>query len=252
MAAAVEIEGLWEGYRPKTKWGRVRRHEWHWALRDVSLEVAAGEALGVVGGNGSGKTTLLRCVAGVIRPTRGQLRVHGRVSSLIDLAAGVSRDLTGHENLVIGGVLLGLTRAELKARYDDIVAFSGLPEEVLSEPLHTYSQGMLLRQVFSVVLHSQPSVLLVDEVLAVADDAFRAASAARIEELRARGCAVILVSHDLDLVAARCERVGLLDAGSLLFVGQPEEALARYGDLLSAAAASGSSRPWTRHAGRRR
>jgi ABC-type polysaccharide/polyol phosphate transport system ATPase subunit len=228
VTTTVVVDGLWEGYRPKTGRGGLRRGQWHWALRDVSFEASAGELVGVVGGNGSGKTTLLRCVAGVLRPTRGRVSTSGRVSSLIDLTAGVSRDLTGHENILIGGVLLGMTRAEIQTRYDEIVRFSGLSDDHLSEPIHTYSAGMMLRQACALVLHSDPSVLVVDEVLAVGDEAFHADCLARMDALQSGGCTVVLVSHELELVRERCKRVAVLDTGSLVFDGPTVEALEHY------------------------
>src|SRR5271165_3322765 len=199
MDPVLEIDGLWQSFRPKT-WngGRRRRRALTWALRDIDLVVAPGEMIGVVGSNGSGKSTLLRTVAGVYRPERGQVLVRGRVSSLLDLETGLNRDLTARENLLIGGVLLGLSRADMRQRYDRIVAFSGLDEAALRQPLSAFSSGMELRLTFSVVLSSDPSVLLVDEVLAVGDEAFRVQCARQLEEMRASGCGVVLVSHDLD------------------------------------------------------
>jgi lipopolysaccharide transport system ATP-binding protein len=199
-------------------------------LRDVSLTVAPGRSLGVIGTNGSGKTTLLQVLAGVLRPTRGEVTVRGRVASLVDLSAGFHRDLTGRENVLVGGVLLGMSRAEVRARYDEIVAFSGLPADALDAPLSAYSAGMGLRLGFALVVHTDPDVLLVDEVLAVGDDHFRAQSLARVDELRAAGTALVLVSHDLGLVRARCDEVAVLERGELARVGSPEESVAYYRD----------------------
>ncbi len=226
-APAVVASSLWESYRPRGGLG-WRRGEPTWALRDVSLDVAPGECLGIVGGNGSGKTTLLQVVAGVLRPTRGHVEVRGRVASLVDLSAGFHRDLTGHENVLVGGVLLGLTRQEVRERYDDIVAFSGLPADALEWPLSAYSAGMGLRLGFSLVAHTRPDVLLVDEVLAVGDAAFQRQCLDEVERLRSSGCAVVIVSHDLDLVRSHCQEVGVLARGELVELGPTEDALARY------------------------
>jgi ABC-type polysaccharide/polyol phosphate transport system ATPase subunit len=187
--------------------------------------------MGVIGGNGSGKTTLLQTVAGVILPIEGEVRVGGRIASLVDLSAGFHRELTGEENLLIGGVLLGLPRSEVKERWDDIVAFTGLSPDVLRSPLRTYSAGMGLRLGFSLVVHSLPDVLLVDEVLAVGDEDFRAKCMARVREMQDGGCAVLLVSHDLDLVCDACDRATLLVQGQVEAEGAPEVVVGRYKEL---------------------
>ena len=225
---AVVVDGLWEGFRRRGRYGWRRPGEPRWALRDLSLTVGRGRALGVIGANGSGKTTLLQVLAGVLRPTRGTVSVRGRAASLVDLSAGFHRDLTGHENLLIGGVLLGMSRAEVRRRYDEIVAFSGLPEDVLHAPLSAYSAGMGLRLGFSLVVHTDPDVLLVDEVLAVGDESFRSKGIARIDHLRSEGTALVLVSHDLDLVGDHCDEVAVLEEGSLARIGSPGDAVGYY------------------------
>jgi lipopolysaccharide transport system ATP-binding protein len=225
--AAIEIEGLWDGFRPKSRRG-WRRGEYRWALRDISLAVEPGEMLGIVGPNGSGKSTLLHCLSGVYRPRRGRVDVRSPVSSLVELSAGFSRELTGRENIQVAGVLSGLTAAQLEARYDEIAAFAGLEPSVLDAPLRTYSAGMGLRIGFSVSVHTDPAVLLVDEVLAVGDASFQQACLGRVAELRSGGCAVVLVSHDLGLVGRHCDRVGVLDRGELRFLGEPDDALDLY------------------------
>lgn len=224
---AIVTESLWEAYRPRGRFG-WRRGEPAWALRDVDLTVMPGHCLGVVGGNGSGKTTLLQVIAGVLRPTRGRVRVRGRVASLVDLSAGFHRDLTGHENVLVGGVLLGLTRSEVRERYDDIVAFSGLPAEALEWPLAAYSAGMGLRLGFSLVVHTRPDVLLVDEVLAVGDASFQRQCLTRVDELRSDGCAVVIVSHDLELVGDHCQEVAVLRRGEVTTVGPTASSLEHY------------------------
>ncbi|MGD9798421.1 MAG: ABC transporter ATP-binding protein [Acidimicrobiia bacterium] len=228
MNDAVVVDSLWKAYRRRNRFGWRRPSQGRWALRDVTFTVARGSSLGVVGTNGSGKTTLLQVLAGVLHPSRGDVAVNGRVASLVDLSAGFHRDLTGHENLVIGGVLLGLSRRELRDRYDEIVAFSGLAGDQLDAPLSTYSAGMGLRLGFSLVVHTDPDVLLVDEVLAVGDERFQQHCIDRVRHLLEGGCSVVMVSHDLDLVGGFCERVAVLDAGALTYLGDPGEALDRY------------------------
>jgi lipopolysaccharide transport system ATP-binding protein len=229
--AAIEVHGLWDGFRPKSRRG-WRRSEYRWALCDLSFSVEPGEMLGIVGPNGSGKSTLLHCLAGVYRPRRGTVRVRTPVSSLVELSAGFSRELTGRENIMVAGVLNGLTLAQVAERYDDIAAFAGLSPGVLDSPLRTYSAGMGLRIGFSVSVHTEPAVLLVDEVLAVGDEAFQQACLERVAELRAGGTAVVLVSHDLDLVERHCDRVGVLDRGELRHLGPPAEAVDGYRRLV--------------------
>ena len=226
--ASIEVEGLWESYRRKSRRGWRRRGDDNWALTDVSFTVDRGEMLGIIGPNGSGKSTLLQCLSGVHRPTRGAVRTRGRVASMIELSAGLHRELTGRENLLVAGSLSGLSRAEVSARYDDMASFSGLDDEVLDSPLRTYSAGMGLRLGISVVLNSEPDVLLVDEVLAVGDAEFQGRCLARVAELRADGAAIVLVSHDLELIERTCSRVAILRAGAIEYEGSPASAVTRY------------------------
>ena len=156
------------------------------------------------------------------------MEVQGRVGSLVDLSAGFHRDLTGRENLMIGGVLLGLSKDEIRRRHDDIVTFSGLDPEVLDWPLAAYSAGMGLRLGFSLIASTEPDVLLVDEVLAVGDEAFQRQCTDRVEALRDAGTAVMLVSHDLELIVRTCDRVLVLSAGEAVFLGDPVEAVAHH------------------------
>lgn len=226
-APAIVVDSLWEAYRPRGRLGWRRSGQQH-ALQDINLTVAPGCCLGVIGGNGSGKTTLLQVIAGVLRPTAGTVTVRGRISSLVDLSAGFHRDLTGHENVLVGGVLLGLSRQEVRARYDEIVAFSGLPSEALDWPLAAYSAGMGLRLGFSLVAQTRPDVLLVDEVLAVGDAEFQQRCLREVDRLRADGCAVVIVSHDMDLVGRHCQDVALLDHGRLSRIGPTAEVVDHY------------------------
>lgn len=247
----VEVRGLFQGFRPYGSFGRLahgRGREVHWALRDVSLFVREGETLGVAGGNGSGKSTLLRCINGVLRPMEGEVVVRGSVASLIDLTAGIQRDLTGHETLLIAGVLQGSSRALVREHYEEIVQFSGMDREVLDQPVHSYSMGMFLRLAISVLLHSEASVFVIDEVLSVADEAFKQMCLERLAMLKAGGCAVVQVSHDLDLLAAHSDRVAVLEAGKLAFLGPTTEGLDHY---RGSAGFEAQPRAWPARRGRR-
>ena len=197
------------------------------ALDDVSLEVRRGEAVGVIGANGSGKSTLLGLIAGVIGPQAGTVEVHGRVAPLLELGAGFHYELTGYENIVLNGVLMGLTRRQVAARMEAIVAFSGL-ESFLNEPLRTYSSGMVARLGFSVAVHLDPDILLVDEILAVGDTHFQAKCFDRLEEFRRQGTTFVIVSHALADVRALCDRVIWLAGGKIMMQGKPDEVIAAY------------------------
>jgi len=198
-----------------------------WALRDVDLEVPYGEALGVIGRNGAGKSTLLKVLAGVFRPTEGRVRVWGKLAPLIDLGAGFEHELTGRENAVMNGTILGYSKAESEARLARSVAFAEL-EEFIDAPLRTYSSGMIARLAFAVATDVEPDVLIVDEVLSVGDAAFQKKSFERIQAFRTKGVTILLVSHDMAAISSMCNRVAWLDHGSVRQVGPPSEVLPRY------------------------
>ena len=197
------------------------------ALDDVSFSVAPGEAFGVIGGNGSGKSTLLKVVAGILKPTAGRVAVAGRVAALIELGAGFHPEITGRENVYINGAVLGLSRREVARRYDEIVEFSGLAD-FMEEPVKNYSSGMYVRLGFAVAVHTDPDVLLVDEVLAVGDEAFAHRCLRRIEELLAADRTLLFVSHSLDLVESLCDRALWLDRGRPRLVGSPRRVIDAY------------------------
>lgn len=197
------------------------------AVEDVSFEIAHGEAFGIVGGNGSGKSTLLKLVAGILKPTTGTLETSGRVAALIELGAGFHPEISGRENIFINGAVLGLSKREIAARYERIVEFSGL-EDFLEEPVKNYSSGMYVRLGFAVAIHTDPDILLVDEVLAVGDEAFAHRCLRRIEELLASGRTVIFVSHALGLVEELCSRVLWLDDGRVRLIGDPRRVVDGY------------------------
>ncbi len=240
---AVVATGLSKSYR---KWGRTRAFgtlksallgrglgaalspsEAVTALSDVSFTVARGETFGVVGPNGCGKSTLLKLVAGLFKPTAGTLAVTGKVSALIELGAGFHPEISGRENVVINGVMLGLTRKEIERKLPEIVAYSGL-EDFIDEPVKTYSSGMYVRLGFAVAVHVDPDVLVVDEVLAVGDEAFAHRCLDTIADFSRRGRTIFFVSHSLSLVEELCDRVLYLDHGRVRALGDPKETLARY------------------------
>jgi lipopolysaccharide transport system ATP-binding protein len=198
-----------------------------WALRDVSFSVASERMVGVIGRNGAGKSTLLRLIGGVGRPDEGSVKVHGRIGALLELTAGFRPDLTGRENVLVGGVIAGLTRREVAQRFDSIVAFAEL-EEFIDNPLRAYSTGMRMRLAFAVAAHTEPEVLLIDEVLAVGDLAFRSKCFERIEQFRSEGCAILLVSHDTNQIQRLCDEALWLRAGRLAAYGDPELVVGKY------------------------
>ncbi|HZF11558.1 MAG TPA: ABC transporter ATP-binding protein [Thermoanaerobaculia bacterium] len=205
----------------------LKREEAIVALDGVDFTVAPGEAFGVVGGNGSGKSTLLKLVAGMLKPSAGRIEVAGRVAAMIELGAGFHPEISGRENVFINGAVLGLSRREIQRRYDDIVQFSGLAD-FMEEPVKNYSSGMYVRLGFAVAVHTDPDVLLVDEVLAVGDEAFAHRCLRRIEEFLATGRTLLFVSHSLDLVEGLCDRVLWLEGGRQRLVGEPRRVIDAY------------------------
>ena len=208
----------------------------HWALRDVSFELARGDSLGIVGANGAGKTTILKLLSRVTWPTEGRVLVAGKVISLIELGAGFHAELTGRENIFLHGAILGVSRAQIAHRLDDIVAFAGI-EKFVDTPVKWYSSGMYARLGFSVAAFSDPDVLLVDEVLAVGDTAFQRRAVDKMREFVRGGKTVVLVSHDLGNVRGLCRRVLWLEQGRIIALGETEEVVARYLDDVNLRAA---------------
>lgn len=210
--------------------GRLKRSELSeefLALDQVDLEVHPGEIVGVIGRNGAGKSTLLRLIGGVGVADAGHILVQGRIGALLELGAGFHPELTGRENVFVNGVISGLTRAEVARRFADIVAFSEL-EESIDNPLRTYSSGMQLRLAFSISVHTSPDILLIDEVLAVGDLAFQQKCLERIEHFRRNGCAILIVSHDIEQVKRICNRSIWLRDGKIAAVGEPQSVAAQY------------------------
>ena len=198
-----------------------------WALRDVSLAIAPGEAVALVGRNGSGKSTLLRLIAGIIRPTSGRVATGGRVGSLLELGAGFHPDFTGRENVELNGMLQGLSRARIHERFDEIVAFAEL-EHAIDRPVRTYSSGMTMRLGFAIAAFLEADVLLLDEVFAVGDESFQRKCFGVIAAFKERGGTILFVSHDASAVERLCDRAALLREGTLAFDGPVHEAITRY------------------------
>lgn len=205
----------------------IRRRRPFCALADVSFDVHRGQCLGVIGHNGAGKSTTLGLIAGVLRPSSGSVQTQGRVCPLLELGAGFNLELNGRENIRLNGILLGLTRREVAGRTADIIAFSELGD-FIDAPLRTYSSGMIARLGFSVAVHLDPEILLVDEVLAVGDQSFRQKCLARMQDFRRRNTTMVFVSHDVATVARVCDRVALLDHGRLVELGEPAPVIAAY------------------------
>jgi lipopolysaccharide transport system ATP-binding protein len=213
--------------------GRFRhraRYQEFWALRHATIEVAAGESVGLIGHNGSGKSTLLRVAAGVMKPTEGRVRVDGRVSPMIELAAGFDPDLTGRDNIFLNGALMGHSRKEMASKLDRIVEFSELGE-FIDQPVKNYSSGMYARLGFAIAADVDPEILIIDEVLAVGDERFQAKCMERIRAIRRAGTTIFYVSHAMGQVTELCDRVLVLHHGAIVFDGAPAPAIERYREL---------------------
>ena len=198
-----------------------------WALKDVSLEVKHGEVLGVIGRNGAGKSTLLKILSRITEPTKGRVELHGRVGSLLEVGTGFHQELTGRENIFLNGAILGMTREEIKGRFDEIVDFSGI-EKMIDTPVKFYSSGMYVRLAFAVAAHLEPDILLVDEVLAVGDAAFQKKCLGKMADVTKEGRTILFVSHNMGAVENLCPESFLLDDGHLLKCGTSQEVIAFY------------------------
>jgi len=206
---------------------RTQPIERFWALYDVSFTIAPGRMVGVLGPNGAGKSTLLRLIGGVGRPDRGLVKVHGQIGALLDLGAGFHPELTGRENVFVSGVITGLTRREVRERLDSIVAFAEL-EAFIDSPLRTYSSGMQMRLAFAIAVHVEPEVLLIDEVLSVGDLSFQRKSFERIAEFKAKGCTIVVISHETACIRELCDEALLLRGGRLVAHGSAAEVVDQY------------------------
>jgi lipopolysaccharide transport system ATP-binding protein len=255
---AIRVDGLGKQYRiggPKTRYrtfretlidafaapfrraGRLLRGEASaadldrtiWALKDVSFEVQCGEVIGIIGRNGAGKSTLLKILSRITEPTEGSADVYGRVGSLLEVGTGFHPELTGRENIYLNGAILGMHRAEIDRKLDEIVAFAEI-EKFADTPVKHYSSGMYVRLAFAVAAHLEPEILLVDEVLAVGDAGFQRKCIGKLDEVAREGRTVLFVSHNMQAVSRLCSRGLLLDDGKIGFDGLPTAAISKYLD----------------------
>lgn len=245
---AIEIDGLWKQFRKGGAEGLLfeavargvrrwlspgaERSDAFWALSDVSLRVRRGEAVGIIGPNGAGKSTMLKVLSRVLRPDRGRVQVNGRLSGLIEVGAGFHGDLSGRENIYVNGAILGMSRAEIHRKFDRIVEFAGIGD-FLDMPVKRYSSGMYVRLGFAIAAHTEPEVLLVDEVLSVGDVSFKAKCMDAMRNFLRRGTSVLFVSHNLAQIKRFCDRVVLLDHGQVRLEGTPDAAIAEYSRLVT-------------------
>lgn len=207
--------------------GRRSVHEDYWALHDVSFEVPEGSTFGLIGSNGSGKSTLLKCLAKIYYPTSGTISSHGKVAALLEVGSGFHPELSGRENIYLNGSILGMSRKSIDAKFDEIVDFSGV-EEFIDQPVKNYSSGMYVRLGFSVAIHVEPEILIVDEVLAVGDAEFQAKCAQKFSSFRQDGRTVILVSHSMEMVKSMCDKVAWLNKGVFVASGDAGPTIAAY------------------------
>ena len=240
MNCVVEISDVWKKFpmkrdRPGFKEFVVnlprsiksKENSNFWALKGVTFEVKQGECLGIIGRNGAGKSTLLSLILGTIHPTKGNIKTFQKITPLLELGAGFHPDLTGRENILINGVLLGLTKDEVSERMEEIIAFSEIGE-FINMPVRTYSSGMYLRLAFSVAIHTAPELFIIDEILAVGDEAFQKKSKEALLNLIHKGVTTIFVSHQMSAVREICNRVIWLDGGEIRGEGEPEIAINEY------------------------
>jgi ABC-type polysaccharide/polyol phosphate transport system ATPase subunit len=201
------------------------------ALRDISFKIESGETIGIIGENGSGKSTLLKLIANIFTPDEGTIKVNGEVASLIELGAGFQPELTGRENIYLNGAILGISKKKMAKRIASIISFSEL-EQFIDTPVKYYSSGMYMRLAFAIAMEVEPEILLIDEILAVGDEAFQGKCLARIKDFKRRGKTLVIVSHNLDLIEAFSHRVFLLHQGNLRQKGSPREVIEEYKKLL--------------------
>jgi ABC-2 type transport system ATP-binding protein/lipopolysaccharide transport system ATP-binding protein len=220
-------EALTTFARRVTGRGELRSREQLWALRDIDLNVAEGESIGVIGLNGAGKSTLLKILSRITEPTAGVARMRGRVAALLEVGTGFHPELTGRENVYLNGAILGMTRRDISRRFEDIVAFAGV-ERFIETPVKRYSSGMYLRLAFAVAAHLEPDILVVDEVLAVGDAEFQSKCLRRMESVEREGRTVVFVSHNLDAVNRLCQRAVWLDRGTVASLGPTAEVVDAY------------------------
>lgn len=246
----IEFNNVWKKFRRGEKLNSLRdfipslfhkalnlnngnglKQEEFWALRDVSFNVERGEVLGIIGSNGAGKSTVLKLLSGIIIPNKGEIKLQGRLSALIEVTAGFHPELTGRENVYLNGTILGMKKKEIDAKFDEIIDFSGI-KEFIDTPVKRYSSGMFSRLGFSVAAHMDPDILLVDEVLSVGDIAFQAKCAQKMRQLLNSGVTIVLVSHNLSLIQGLCKKVILFDKGMMLKEGIAAEVIPYYENVV--------------------
>jgi lipopolysaccharide transport system ATP-binding protein len=261
MSVAIDVDSLSKKYRIgeyHAAYGTLRESLVHaakrltgrehdrpateiWALQDVSFQVPEGQVLGVIGRNGAGKSTLLKILTRIVTPTSGRAEIRGRVGSLLEVGTGFNQELTGRENVYLNGAILGMKRAEIERRFDEIVDFSGV-EQFIDTPVKRYSSGMYIRLAFAVSAHFEPEIMLVDEVLSVGDAEFQRRCLGRMEELGNAGRTVVFVSHALGSIAQLCDRAIWIDGGRVVGDGKPAEVIANY---LHQTHSAGTERSWS-------
>jgi ABC-2 type transport system ATP-binding protein len=237
VEAAVIVDDVWKKFRlydernqtlkAALMRGRRARYQEFEALKGVTFEIAEGSTFGLIGENGSGKSTLLKCIARILRPERGEIKTRGKISALLELGAGFHPELSGRENIYLNGAILGLTRKQLEARFDEIVAFAGL-EQFIDSPVKNYSSGMYVRLGFSVAINVDPDILLVDEVLAVGDESFQRKCSEKFADFKESGKTIVVVSHALGAMQALCDNLALLEHGTLKAVGPSRDVIDSY------------------------
>lgn len=217
---------------PLRAWRTSHRNRDLWAVRDVSFEVRQGEFFSIIGANGSGKSSLLRLLAGLSKPTAGTVETTGRLSTLLELGSGFHPQVSGRENAILNGLLIGMTRAEMEALLPSIVEFAGL-QEFIDQPMRTYSSGMYVRLGFAIAAFMEPEILLVDEVLAVGDARFQEKCYDHIGTLQRKGVTIIMVSHDLSAVERFSDRAALMERGRMVLIGKPQQVVTRHLERLA-------------------
>lgn len=239
--AAITVDGLWKQFKlheaPRSRLGQLvhklvhRSHTGIWALRNVSFEVQQGETIGIIGRNGSGKSTLLQIIAGVMNPTKGTVKVNGRLAAILELGAGFDPEFTGRENAELSGAIAGLSRAEVLSKIPQIEAFADIGA-FFDQPVKVYSTGMHARLAFACSIHMDPDILIVDEALSVGDAKFQNKCYLHFKRLQAEGKTILVVSHNTETILRHCTRALLIDGGCLVADGEPQKVVDRYYELL--------------------
>ena len=231
----IKVYKLYDRARDRVKdalgFGKRQAHKLHYALNGVSLSIAKGETVGIIGTNGSGKSTILKIITGVLNPTSGQVKVDGRISALLELGAGFNMEYNGIENVYLNGTMMGFTDKEIDRKLPEILEFADIGDYV-NQPVKTYSSGTFVRLAFAVAINIEPEILIVDEALSVGDVFFQAKCYHKFEEFKKLGKTIVFVSHDLSVISKYCDRVFLLNKGNLLGEGSPREMIDAYKRVL--------------------